>query len=68
MIQNDSSLLHVYDLAVDNKPALSYPALFSPGVHYATDTHERGHAVVEALLYKPEAAGSIPDGDIGIFH
>jgi hypothetical protein len=30
-----------------------------------------GHAVaqlVEALSYKPEVTGSIPDGDIGIFH
>jgi hypothetical protein len=30
-----------------------------------------GHAVaqlVEALRYKPEGAGSIPDGVIGIFH
>jgi hypothetical protein len=24
--------------------------------------------LVEALRYKPKDAGSIPDGDIGIFH
>jgi hypothetical protein len=32
---------------------------------------KRGHAVahlVEALRYKPEDRGSIPDGVIGIFH
>jgi hypothetical protein len=28
----------------------------------------RGSAVVEALSYKPEGRGSIPDGVIGIFH
>jgi hypothetical protein len=28
----------------------------------------RGGVVVEALRYKPEVAGSIPDGVIGIFH
>jgi hypothetical protein len=28
----------------------------------------RGGAVVEALRYKPEGRGSIPDGVIGIFH
>jgi hypothetical protein len=28
----------------------------------------RGGAVVEALRYKPEVLGSIPDGVIGIFH
>jgi hypothetical protein len=28
----------------------------------------RGGAVVEALRYKQKAAGSIPDGVIGIFH
>ena len=35
-------------------------------------THEGGTLLVaqlvEALRYKPEAAGSIPDGVIGIFH
>ena len=32
---------------------------------------ELGHAVtqlVEALRYKPEVTGSIPDGVIGVFH
>jgi hypothetical protein len=28
----------------------------------------RGGAVVEALRYKPEGQGSIPNGVIGIFH
>jgi hypothetical protein len=28
----------------------------------------RRGAVVEALRYKPEGRGSIPDGVIGIFH
>jgi hypothetical protein len=28
----------------------------------------RGGAVFEALRYKPEGRGSIPEGTIGIFH
>jgi hypothetical protein len=33
-----------------------------------SETGARGGAVVEALRYKPEGPGSIPDGVIGIFH
>ena len=51
--------------------AVGYVEL-SEGVNIWLYTHYiRGHAVaqlVEALRYKSEVAGSIPDGVIGIFH
>jgi hypothetical protein len=61
-------MYNVYSLHTSNVFVLHVSALHSPS-SVLPDDGKWGHAVaqlVEALSYK--VAGSIPDGDIGIFH